>query len=824
MNGWIHDLRLAFRLLVREPVFTIVAVVTLALGIGLNSAVFSVVNAVLFAPLQVADSARLARVYTQQAGGFLDYGPVSTADYHDLAADNDDFTFLAASSVSILTLELGDANEMIIGELVSGNYFQTLGLRAAVGRLIGPEDDRRGAAESIAVISHATWRKRFDAARDVVGRSIRVNGAPVTIVGVATADFKSLAKGLAPELWLPLELAEPLRVRQTFSAANQAPDPLRERRSRWLMLTGRRASGVSLEQINTALDGFGARLARSHPETNEGRTFVAFAADRVRIMPGIDRVLATASTILMVLVSLVLLIACANVASMLLSRATARRKEVATRLAMGASRWALSRQLLAESLLLSALGAALGLAIAKLSNDLLGNLELPFAFQLDLGLAIDGRVLAFTCAIATLTAVLFGMVPALDSGRSQLVSALRESAGSGTGRGVSRLRKALVISQVAVSMLLLVVAGLAGRSLRNAQLLSPGFDPDGVAVATFSPQLQGYQGEAVQGFFDQLEARVGSLPRVEQVSFASYLPLTFVRNTNAGVPDAQRGTPTDEWPELETAYVDVGYFDVMRIALRRGRAFDPRDTDERPDVTVVNETLARSFWPDQDPIGRRLWVDDDDALTVVGVVADGKYVTLGESPRPIYYRAMRQAGPGRRVLLARTSSSVPSLLPAIRERAREIDPQIAISELTSLRQATSSALVLPRAGATLFGIFGLLGLFLAVVGLYGLIAHSVSQRTHELGIRVAMGANNRDILGLVVREGMTLTAIGAGIGLVAAVASSRVLTAILYGVGPTDLLTFGGVTLFLLAATLAATWIPARRATRLDPQIALRCE
>ncbi len=826
MSGWLHDVRLAFRLLVREPLFTLLAVLTLAVGIGLNSAVFSVVNAMLFSPLPAADPERLVRVYSQQPGGFLAHGPVSTLDYRDLAELPEVFSSVAAASTTMLVFEHAERSEMMVGELVSGSYFPTLGVSAVAGRLFGEAEDRLGAAEQVVVLSHAAWQQQFEGAPDAVGQVVRVNGTPLTVIGIAPETFHGLTKGLTPTFWLPLGLAEPLRIRDTFGPAQGPADPTSERRRRWLMVTGRLAPGVSHERADAALASLGTRLAEAYPASNEGRTFVSFPANDVRIMPGVDQILTTASVVLMVLVGLVLLIACANVASMLLSRAADRRKEVATRLAMGASRTAIFRQLLAESSLLALLGAGGGLLLAMWSNRVLNAIELPLVVDLELGLAIDGRVLAFTCLVAAGTALIFGLVPAVDAGRTNLISALRDKASAGGGRGGGRMRKVLVVGQVAVSTMLLVSAGLTVRSLLNAHLLEPGFDPDGVAVATFAPQLQGYDGEQVKAFYDQLVTRLGSEPGVEHVGMASYLPLTFVRNTNGAVPSDRRETPIDDWPDLETASVDGAYFDAMGIAVRRGRVFGDRDTPDSPRVTVINETLAQRFWPGQDPIGRRLWVDpsEENALEVVGVVADGKYVTLGESPRPFYYAAMNQTRPARRVVVARTAADVPALVRTLRRSARELDPAIAISDLQSLRTATSSALILPRAGVAVFGLFGGLGLLLAAVGLYGLMAYSVSRRIHEIGIRMAMGARRAEILGMVVRGGMKLTVIGALVGLVAAALASRALTAILYGIEPTDWLTFVAVTFFLLTTALVATWLPARRAARLDPQDALRYE
>ncbi len=823
-----HDFRYALRLLSKNPAFTVMAVITLAVGIGLNSAVFSVVNAVLFKPLPVAAPEELASIYATVPDGFTSHEPMAFPDYADLRAESRSFAGLIAYSFTPLVFEGDDAGQLVVAELVTGNYFSTLGIAPFLGRCFTAEEDRPGDARAVAVLSHSAWKRRFGSDPDVLGKTIRLNGHPFTLIGVAAPGFFGLRRGLSPELWLPMRMRTALGAASAVDTGDATPglDRLEDRARRWLWVMGRLAADSSFEQAQAELRAMSAHLQAEYPETNGERTFALVPAGKVRILPGVDAALHAASLVVMGVVALVLLIASGNIANMLLARAIARRKEIATRLALGASRGALVRQLLIESLLLSLVGGGLGLFLALGSNAVLNSLRLPLPVDLVLGLSLDLRVFLFTLAVSTLTAVAFGLAPALEATRANLSTALvGESRAAGGGRARRRLRSALVVAQVALSMLLLICAGLSVRSMQNAHHIDPGFDPSGVAVARFAPDFQGYTPAQAEEFYRQLTAGVEALPSVRSVGLASHVPLALAINVETVVPEERGAVPTQEWPQVDATVVDPGYFETLRIPLLQGRAFTEHDTADSPLAAVVNEELAGRFWPQADALGKRLRVDGvEGSYEVVGVVRNGKYRTLGEAPRPYLYRALAQNFDGTQMLLARFGGDPGVTLGAIRWKARELDEKIAVSGLSTLEETISTALLLPRTGALVFGLFGLLGLLLATIGIYGVVAYAVSQRTHEIGIRMAMGARRGNILFQMVWEGLALTLVGVVLGLAAAALTTRALAAVLYGISATDLSTFIAVPLVLLLVALFASFVPAERASKVDPLVALRYE
>jgi putative ABC transport system permease protein len=533
----------------------------------------------------------------------------------------------------------------------------------------------------------------------------------------------------------------------------------------------------------------------------------------------------------------VLLVACANVANMLLARAFDRQGEIATRLSLGAGAGAIVRQLLTESLYLSLLGGTAGLSLAWLSIALLNRMRLPLPVDLALGVSLDARTFVFSVIVAGAAAVVFGLVPALQASRVDLVTALHRGQRSAFGSpSRRRLSRVIVVAQVAVSLMLLVCAGLSLRSVVNAHRVDPGFDPTGVVVATFAPHLQGYTPDETEDFYRRLADRVRRFPGVRSAGFTSHLPLSLEVHI-AGVAVEGRDTaPPEEWSEVDMAEVGPGFFETMRIPLVRGRTFTKRDTKDAARVAVVNETLAASLWPGADALGNRIGVEGTGGYhEVIGVVRDGKYRTLGESNRPFLYRALAQGGgkgggevvtirTGTRTLVARVSGDPHLALASIRRAARELDERIAISRLVPLEEAVSTAFVLPRISAAVFCLFGILALILACVGLYGVMAYTVGRRTHEIGVRMAMGAEGRDIERYVLKEGIALTVAGIGLGLVGAAATTHVLSFVLFDISPTDPLTLTAVPLLLAAVALVASYIPARRASRTDPLAALRHE
>ena len=811
------DLQYGARMLARSPGFTALAVISLALGIGVNSSVFSVVNAVLFRPLPVRNPQELASVFATGQNGFLAESPLSYPDYEDYRDQSDAFTELFAYSNVPLAFDTGEKSQFVFGTITTGNYFTALGVNAALGRTLASGDDVEG-AEPVVVLGHDTWRRRFGANPGVVGQTIRLNGTPVTVIGVAPAEFKGLLRGLSPEFWIPTS---------TWPVFNpQSPDRLTRRAGGWLWVVGRLQPSLDLDQAQARLGTVAQRLEQEYPDTNEDRGVQVFPTEDVIYFPSVDNALHITSAVLMVVVGLILVIACANVANMLLARATSRQKEVAIRSSLGASRGRIVRQLLTESVLLSLLAGGLGLLIAVWSNRLLTNFQLALAFdvQIDLGLGLDGRVFGFTLAAAFLTALLFGLVPALQSAPTEISSTLQAGRLAG-GRSKNRFRNVLVVAQVALSLLLLIGAGLSVRSLQNVHKINPGFDPTNVATAQFAVELRGLDDTQGQAFYDQLAERVEALPGVQSVSYAALLPLTFTISIESFLAEGQESLPENEWPSVDTIPVGPRYFETMRIPLLSGRGFRRQDDLGAPRVVVVNEALAKQFWPGQVAIGKRVRFESDGPFfEVVGMVPTGRYRTLGEQDRPYVYKCILQNYQGMQTLVARTEGQMDPLLAALRTEARAIDDKVPAVAVQSLEQAIGIVLLLPRMSAVLFGLFGVLGLILASVGIYGVISYGVARRTHEFGIRMALGAQRSDVLKMVLKQGLVLTGVGVTLGLLIAVGLTRFLSAVLYGVTATDLLTFVGISGLLISLALLACYIPARRATRVDPMVALRYE
>jgi predicted permease len=811
-----QDIRYGVRMWLKTPGFSAVAILTLALGIGLNASIFSVVNALLFTPLPVRAPAELVGVYNLAPGNFISHEPLAYPDYKDLRDASSSFDGLAGYALMPLALDRGDQSELVMGEIVTGNYFSMLGVPMARGRAFQDEEDRVPGADPFAVLSYGTWQQRFGADPNIVGKTIRLNGNVFTVVGVAPQEFHGLFRGLAPEMWVPMMMTGTLR-----------PDDrerLENRDSRWMSVMGRLKPGVAIQKADAELRAIGTRLQQEYPKTNRTREVGILPASEVKVFPGVDRVLTIASAVLMTLVGLVLMIACVNVANMMLARAASRRREIAVRLALGANRSRLSRQLLTESLLLALPGGALGLLFVLWSNRALNSFQLPLPIKLSLGLAIDARVVAFTLGVSVLTIVLFGLAPALQASRADLATALKDDSAAATGgRAKRRLANALVVAQVALSLLLLIGAGLSARSMMNAARIDPGFVASGVVDAEFDVALRGYSSAEGASFYHRLVESVRQLPGVQSAGYGSHAPLSFTIRDTRMAPEGREADDEKKWPEVDTATVGPGYFETLRIPVVRGRTFTEQDTPQAPSVVVINEALAQQFWPGENAMSKRIRLAGEKAFyQVAGIVRNGKYRTLGESPRPYLYKPITQNYESSQMLFVRAAGDPGALMVAIRAEAKRLDERIALTRLQTLTETTSTSLLLPRMGAVVFGLFGLLGLVLASVGIYGVISFSTSQRTQEIGIRMALGADRGQILRLVIGHGLTLTMIGLALGLVGALALTRTLALVLYGISPTDAATFAGVSLvFLMIATLAA-YLPARRATRVDPLRALR--
>jgi predicted permease len=815
-----QDARYGLRMLKRSPGFTAIAVLILALGIGANTAIFSVVNALALRPLPVERPGELVAIYSSDASG-ADYGTTSYPDFLDWRSQNRSFEDLAAWAEIPLSLAAGSENKRVVGQIVSGNYFDLLGVRAALGRTFAADEDRSPGTHAVVVVSDALWRGHFGKDVGLLGRNITLNGHPFTVIGVAPPEFSGISIGAPPLVWVPMMMARVARPRSF--------DLLGHRGARWMSVFGRLKAGAHLESARGELSGVAKALSETYPRLNSGYDGVAmFPISQARMWPGRQQLAFDFLAMLMSVTGLVLLIACANVATLLLARAASRQKETAIRLSLGATRGRLLRLLLTESAMLSAAAGMAGCFLAMWLTDLLFALRPPEFRILEVNLAPDLRVFGFALALCLFTAILFGLAPAWQVTRPAIATTLKEETPGGGMR--SGLRNALVVAQVALSLVLLIAAGLFLRSLDNAREIAIGFEPDNVLLASVDLRLHNYQPVRGNQFYADLLERVRALPGVEAASLTESVPLSQFGWSRRTVHAVGREIPKGEETELAISAIAPDFFRTMRIPVLRGREFTAQDGPDAPRVVIVNETLASRFWPRQDPLGNELRYGvpqepgQEPPMTVVGVVGNAKYRALGESPRPFYYVPVAQEFEGVMSLVVRARDGAVALAPAIRKHVQTLDPSLPIFNVGSLREAIGSAYFLAETLATLLGIFGGLAVALASVGLYGVMSWAVTQRTRELGIRMALGAPHAHLWWLVIGKGMRLVGVGLLLGAAGALGATRVLANLLYGVSPTDTITFAAMALLLALAALAACSVPARRAARVDPIVALRYE
>jgi predicted permease len=836
-GGWLEtlwqDLRYGARMLRKHPGFSLMAVLTLALGIGANTAIFSLVNATLLRQLPYPEPERLAYVYSGVAGS--PYSTASYPDYVELRDQNQVFSGLAARGSITASLSSDEQTDLVSGEIVSGNFFDVLGVGAALGRTISPADDQTPGAHPVAVISHGLWQRRFGGDRGIIGRQINLNGQGFTIIGVLSAEMPGVIPGRADDIYVPMMMQALMRPPRGGYSGEKNPDLLQVRGNRWLWLTGRLKPGATKEQAQAALALIFKQQEQLYPDTNRARiATVTRASDGD---PEERPPLLKVAGLLLTVVGIVLLIACANVANLLLSRASARRKEIAVRLALGAGRWRLVRQLLTESLLLSVLGGAAGLLLAVWAVDVLRSVPPPPGLlPINLDFSLDGRVLVFTLALSVLTGLAFGLAPALQASRTDLISTLKnESPGLNQKHRRFNLRNILVIAQVALSFVLLIGAGLFLRSLWRAQAIEPGFDEAKLLTAPLNINLLRYTRVQGREFYRQVVERVEALPGVESASVARIVPLSGGSSVSDLLIEGRTDPANESRSEgagpggpsqntISRNVVGPNYFQTMGIGLLKGRDFSELDTQEGQGVVIVNETFERVHFNGQDALGKRLSFNGAGGpwREIVGVARDSKYQTLGEAATPFAYLPLAQNHETGMTLLVRASNEPAGLLATVRQSVQSLERNLPVTNVRPMRELIGNSLYAARMGALLIGVFGLLALALAAVGLYGVMAYAVSQRTREIGIRMALGAQRMDVLRLILREGMTLVVLGASLGLAGAIALSRLLVSFLYGISATDATTLTATAAVLVIVAFIANFIPARRATRVDPIIALR--
>lgn len=819
MNSILQDTRVAIRMMAKNPGFAVVVIVTLGLGIGLNTAIFSLINAVLFRPLPFDDVEQLVELNRGDLDDFFSY-----PDYLEYRDRSGIFSELSAWSYAPFSIGTGDATELRFGQIVTGNYFSALQVSAHRGRLLTPEDDKVAGRHPVAVISYGYWQGNYGGDPSCIGQSLSLNGDPYRIIGVAPEGFVGAYPAFAPDVWVPMMME-----------ARIMPEGghLENRESGWLRTIGRLKPGIALTQAQVRLDQMTPHLKEIDPERYKGETAFLVHPSGIGLPPEARPATLAASALVMLMVGLVLLIACANVANLLLARSTARRGEIAIRLALGAGRLRLVRQLLTESMILAVCAGAAGILIADWAVSLAGALlpELPYKLSLAMDVSLDGRVLAFAFVVSVLTGLVFGLVPALQATKANIAPTLKDDVGARSlGLKRSRLQNFLVVSQVTVSLVLLVSAALFVRSLRSAKAIDPGFDHENVLAVSLAFAMHDREAETGQTFYRDLLDRVRAMPGVESASLNLCLPLGFtISGNNYWVEGRAPRTNADGEEEVDSAFnstVSSGDFKTLGIPLLRGRDFNEHDTVDAPGVVVVNRAFADRVWPGVDPLGKRFSIEEKDGplLEVIGVVRTAKYLFIGEEPRPYFYLPFTQHYDPNMNLLVRTTGDPMSLLPPVRAVLAELNPDIKPADTRVLSSWIGFALLPARFAAALFGTLGALAVVLASVGLYGVMSYTVGQRTREMGIRMALGAQRRDVLRVVVWQGLKLAALGLAFGLVVSFLGTRVLRVLLYDISSTDPLTFVGVSVLLLTVTFFACYIPARRATKVDPIIALRYE
>ena len=822
--GFWHDIRYGLRMLRRSPGFTAAAAITLALAIGANTAIFSLADAVLFRPFPVREPNRLTVLYTRSTtdGKYASTSYLDFADYREL---KEIFDGLTAYWRAPFAVSNGSHTERLWGEIVSADYFDVLGLNVTPGRRFMAADDTPE-AQPVAIISDGLWRRSFGADPNIVGRPVMIDGRNVTVAGVAPRAFRgvTLDWGQPPDVWIPLRVA--FRILPWWP---RQYDVLQSRDARAFLVVGRLRPGITIEHAQAVLRVRARQRELAYPQTNRGWSVTLLPASEARFWPDYRKPVVSLLELLISAVGFVLLIACVNVSNLLLARSTARQREVAIRVALGAGRFRLLRQMAAESLLLSLLGLALSFPIAVWLLGLISRFPLPFQVPLALDLSLDPRVFLFALLVALVTTLVFGLLPALQASRPDLRSALQQS-GSPVSptQHSSRLRSLLAAAQVALSVILLAGAGLFLRTLQKTAAIDPGFNPDNVLVLSldFNSMRHRYDDAKGMEFYRRLLDQVRALPGVRSATWAGDVPLALRRLIVLFSKGDQANVAEKDRIQIECNVVGPRYLETLGIPLVRGRDFTDRDNETVAEVAIVNESMARIYWPGQDPLGQRIRVYGRarEIYEIVGVAKDVRQRSLFSIQGPYLYLPLYQRYFPEMMLHVRTAGDPMTMLPAVRREIEAMDPDLPAFDAGSLSSQIDRALSAQRMAAALLSASGGLALVLAVVGIYGVMGYGLALRAHEFGIRIALGAERSSILNLVLVHGAAILAVGLGAGLISALAMTRMVAGFLYGVSPADPATLAAVSIAIAAATMAACYIPARRASKIDPLPALRQE